>query len=347
MLGCPTISVVMPVHNGERFLREAVESILTQTWTDLEMIVVDDGSTDGTPVILEQLAKEDSRVVVITFPVNRGVSEAANEGCRRSRGRFIARMDADDVSLPERLEKEVAFLEANPDVSVVGAWVRRIDEHGTPGAVQTLPCEPALVAWSMVFFNSIAHPTALFRREALTLEAVYTSEYPRTEDYALLSVLSRQTRLANIGEVLLHYRVWSGNMSKNPDQFRQAARVVCAHARALGVGITEAEAAQLQGLARNSYPGEEEDIRRLSRIILELHSAVSRHVPAGADTSLMDNDAGIRLWLLAALSLRRSPRLAASLARSAFGVSPASTMGFLSRVSSRLKERAPALRPAA
>jgi hypothetical protein len=256
-------------------------------------------------------------------------------------------MDADDVSLPERLEKELAFLEANPDVAVVGSWVRRIDEHGAPGEVQALPCEPALVAWSMLFFNSIAHPTALFRREALTLDGVYTSEYPRTEDYALLSVLSRQTRLANIPEVLLHYRVWSGNMSKNPDQFRQAARVVCAHARALGVGVTEAEAAQLQGLARNSYPCEQDDIRRLSRIILQVHAARSRDLPAAVDTSLMDNDAGMRLWLLALLSLRRSPLRAASLASSAFRLSPASVVRFLAKATGRLQERGTARRPAA
>jgi hypothetical protein len=248
-------------------------------------------------------------------------------------------MDADDVSLPERLEKEPAFLEAHPDVSVMGSWVRRIDEHGTPGAVQTFPCEPALVAWSMLFFNSIAHPTALFRREALTIASVYTSEYPRTEDYALLSGLSRQTRLANIPEVLLHYRVWSGNTSKNPDQIRQAARVVCAYANALGVAATETDAARLQGLARNSYPENENDVRRLGVVILELLAAVKKHLPAGADTSLVDHDADMRLWLLAVLSVPRSPLLAASLARNAFRLHPTSMLAFRRKVTSRLHER--------
>jgi hypothetical protein len=246
-------------------------------------------------------------------------------------------MDADDVSLPERLEKELAFLEANPDVAVVGSWVRRIDEHGTPGAVQTFPCEPALVAWSMLFFNSIAHPTALFRREALTIASVYTSEYPRTEDYALLSGLSRQMRLANIPEVLLHYRVWSGNMSKNPDQIRQAARVVCDHVKALGVEATETDAARLQGLARDSYPESEEEVRRLARIILELHAAMHGHLPVTRGRSLMDNDAALRLWLLASLSFRRSPSCAMSLARSAFRLSPTSLLALIAKVGKRLR----------
>jgi hypothetical protein len=199
----------------------------------------------------------------------------------------------------------------------------------------------------MLFVNSIAHPTALFRREALTLGSVYTSEYPRTEDYALLSVLSRQTRLANVPEVLLHYRVWSGNMSKNPDQIRQAARVVCAHANALGVAATETDAARLQGLARNSYPEDAKDVRRLGALILELLAAVKKHLPAGADTLLMDNDAGMRLWLLAVLSAARSPVLAASLIRSAFRLHPASMLAFLGKVTSRLHERRAVRRRAA
>jgi hypothetical protein len=103
----------------------------------------------------------------------------------------------------------------------------------------------------------------------------------------------------------------------------------------------------LQGLARNSYPGSPEDIRRLARIILELHAAVKKRLPTGADTSVMDSDAGMRLWLLALLSLRRSPGLAASLATRALRLSPSSTVGFLGKVRSRLRERAPALRPAA
>jgi hypothetical protein len=154
-------------------------------------------------------------------------------------------------------------------------------------------------------------------------------------------------RLANIPEVLLHYRVWSGNMSKNPDQIRQAARVVCDHAKALGVAATEADAARLQGLARDSYPEEQEEIRRLARIILELHAAVRRHLPAGVEASLMDSDAGIRLWLLAALSLRRSPRLAASVVGAALRLSPKSAVDFVGKVRNRVKRRAPALRPTA
>jgi hypothetical protein len=176
---------------------------------------------------------------------------------------------------------------------------------------------------------------------------VYTSEYPRTEDYALLSGLSRQMRLANIPDVLLHYRVWSGNMSKNPDQIRQAARVVCDHAKALGVEATEADAARLQGLARNSYPEAAEDVRRLARIILELHAAVKKHLPTGADTLLMDNDAGMRLWLLAFLSVPRSPLLAASLIRNAFRLHPTSMLAFLGKVTRRLHERGAVRRRAA
>lgn len=120
-----------------------------------------------------------------------------------------------------------------------------------------------------------------------------------------------------------------------------------AHANALGVGITEQDAARLQGLARNSYPADQKETRRLARIILELHAAVKKHLPAGVDTSLMDNDAGMRLWLLAVLSVPRSPLLAASLVTSAFRLQPTSMLAFLGKVTSRLHERRAVRRRAA
>jgi hypothetical protein len=331
----PTISVVMPVHNGERFLREAIDSILGQTCADFELVIVDDGSSDGTPAILADAQTRDGRIRVRRLERNLGVTGALNEGCRLARGAFIARMDADDVSLPARLETQLGYLRAHPDVAIVGSWVRRIDDRGTPGAVQRYPAEPALVAWSMAFFNSLAHPTVVMRREVLRMEAVYSAEYPRAEDYALFAGLSRTTRLANIPDVLLHYRMWSGNSSRNEEQERQATRVVCDHAAALGVRITEAEASGLQGLARERYPRTPDETRALARLIGELRSAAVKRLPAGDGSRSVDRDAAVRIWLLAALSARRSPLLAASLAGRALRLSPGSVVTFLGKVARR------------
>ena len=189
----------------------------------------------------------------------------------------------------------------------------------------------------MTFFNSLAHPTVMMRREALRMEEVYTSAYPRAEDYALFAGLSRTTALANIPQVLLHYRMWSGNSSRNAEQEKQAARVVSDHGRALGVEITEVEALALQGLARDRYPDTVADTRRLARLIVELRSAVVARLPAGTASAPIDRDAAVRIWLLAALAARRSPVLAASLAGRALSLSPAAVGTFLGKVISRLR----------
>ena len=338
----PAISVVMPVHNGERFLEQAIDSILGQSHTDLELIAVDDGSSDGTAAILAERASRDPRLRVLRLERNLGVTGALNEGCRLARAGFIARMDADDVSLPARLETQLSYLRSHPEVAVVGSWVQRIDERGTAGAVQRYPADPAMVAWSMTFFNSLAHPTVMMRREALRMDEVYTSEYPRAEDYALFAGLTRTTTLANIPQVLLHYRMWSGNSSRNSEQERQAIRVVCDHAGALGVTVTEAEASGLQGLARDRYPATASQARALAQVILDLRAAVVDRLALLSiqkNTALVDRDAAVRIWLLAAVSARRSPLAAVSLAARALRLSPGSLMTFLGKVAGRVRSR--------
>jgi Glycosyl transferase family 2 len=333
----PAISVVMPVHNGERFVGEAIASVCAQTFADLELIVVDDGSTDRTPAVLEEAARADHRLRVHRLERNLGITSALNEGCRLARANLIARMDADDVCVPERLERQVAFLGAHPEVAVVGCWVQRIDEQGLAGAVQRYPISPAMVAWSMFFFNGLAHPTVVMRRDALDPAAVYTDAYPRAEDYALFARLTRSHPLANLPEVLLRYRMWGGNSSRHDRQEHEAARVVVDHAKAIGVSLTEDDAHRLQGLARDRYPDTPAGAQRLARQIVALRDALVRQLPAGSGIGEVDRDAGVRIWLLAALAGRRAPLAGAGLALQALRLSPASLGTFLGKVVGRLR----------
>src|SRR5947208_11205951 len=156
MTRVPLVSVVMPVYNGERFVVEAVRSILAQTFRDFECIVVDDGSTDRTPELLAIEQTGDPRLVVHRQPSNMGFRMALNTGCALARGEFIARMDADDVSLPTRLERQVAFLRANPRVGAVGSAIQVIDDRGVRSRIKSYPLGSGLAAWSMLFFNSLA-----------------------------------------------------------------------------------------------------------------------------------------------------------------------------------------------
>ena len=125
----PKVSVVMPVYNDERYLAEAIASVLGQTYADFELIIVDDGSTDGSRAIIEEYALRDSRVVPILLPGNLGQSSARNRGIERAGGQYIAAMDGDDICLPDRLRRQVNFLDANPQVGVLGTnmcalWIR-------------------------------------------------------------------------------------------------------------------------------------------------------------------------------------------------------------------------------
>jgi glycosyltransferase involved in cell wall biosynthesis len=158
----PRVSVVMAAYDAERFIAQAVESILQQTLRSWELIVVDDGSTDGTRAILAAYA--DPRVRVYSNESNLGQTASLNRGIGLARGEFIARMDADDVSEPERLERQVAFLDRNPDIALAGSQYTQIDELGrtVPGA--RLPLQDAELRWAMLFYCPFVHAAVMFRR---------------------------------------------------------------------------------------------------------------------------------------------------------------------------------------
>jgi glycosyltransferase involved in cell wall biosynthesis len=339
MPATPTVSVVMPVYNGERYLAEAIDSILGQTFTDFELIVVDDGSNDGTRDILGAYERRDQRVRVHRHSSNQGISATRNQGCRMARGRFIAVMDADDVSLPERFEIQVPFLNANPDVAAVGSWVQRVDATGVrlPLRGRYYVPPPALIAWSMIFCNIVVHSTVMMRREAINLEAVYDDDYPVAEDYKLLLRLSHVERVAVLPKILVLYRTWPGNISRSSRLDEQAARVVRTSLGELGVHISAEQAEGLQGLSRDRFPASPASIRSLADLINRLREIFLVRVARDAsDRRLINRDCAIKFWLLSALALRRSPFLALSLAMRATRTQPLAFVPFTARVFERL-----------
>lgn len=212
-LGAPRVSVVMPVYNAAPFLEAAVRSILNQTLRDLELVAVDDGSTDGSSAILDRLADEDPRLHVVRRP-NTGITRALNDGLAAARAPLIARMDADDLAHPARLQKQADHLDAHPDIGLLGcAWTtcpadgRRIPPD--PHLLKVWAAGPDAVAARLhEGHNVIAHPTAVFRRSAFEAAGGhYNPAYETAEDYELWLRMSRVTRLAALPEPLLDYRV--------------------------------------------------------------------------------------------------------------------------------------------
>jgi hypothetical protein len=189
----------------------------------------------------------------------------------------------------------------------------------------------------MIFSNSLAHPTVMMRRDAINPCAAYSANYRNAEDYDLFLRLSRTTQLSNIGEPLLLYRTWHGNVSR---QVEQAGRVLQDVLAPLGVGISEAEAIALHGLARDRYPNAADQAQRLSVIISELrHHYTTAAAGSDSDVQAINNDAAVRLWLLSAVSLRRSPRLAFRLARTASTLAPLSFVRFSAKVARAVRQR--------
>jgi glycosyltransferase involved in cell wall biosynthesis len=210
----PPVSIIMPTHNAAATLDEAVGSILDQTWGDFEFIIVDDGSSDDTASKLERYEKLDSRVRLHRQKKD-GMIAALNRGCRSARGRYIARMDADDISLPRRIERQREFLEGRPEIGVVGTWASRIDENGSIlGEARPSP-NPRVLKWEHFFGICVIHPTVMIRREILSRLDFYKPNAIHAEDRDLWLRASAITEFSNVPEILLKQRVWSKSTSKH------------------------------------------------------------------------------------------------------------------------------------
>jgi len=212
-MAAPPVSVVVPVYNGERFLAEAVASILEQTYANLELIVIDDGSTDGSLRVLQRF--RDPRMRVLVNERNLGGARSANRAMTEARGVYVARMDQDDVSLPRRLERQVEFLEGHPEIAVVGTWVQIVDDEGREIGHRRFATGSDDVRKALLRFCALVHSSVMFRKAPVVAAGGYgTGRLGRhCRDYELWLRLSETVRLANIPEVLVQYRVHSGQMS--------------------------------------------------------------------------------------------------------------------------------------
>ncbi len=217
------ISVVMPVYNGEKYLSEAIESILCQTLSDFEFIIIDDGSTDKTLDIIQSYMRHDGRIVLISRE-NRGLIASLNEGLDSAKGKYIARMDADDISCKARFEKQYLFLEENPDVGVCGSWAEVFGEN-IKTKVWKMPFADKELRPRLIFSVPFAHPSVMMRREIIDETGLrYHPKYKNAEDYKFWLDLSKYTQFSNIQEVLIKYRYHNQSISRLADNKNSADR---------------------------------------------------------------------------------------------------------------------------
>ena len=209
----PTISVILPVYNAEAYVREAVESILAQTFTDFECIIINDGSTDGSGAILRELAARDTRIVLVERP-NDGLVSALNEGIKIARADLIARMDADDVAMPERFALQHARMVQEPELAVLGSFIRVINKAGNIIRLGEYPLTPKAAARNVEHSGCpVAHPAVMMRRDAVLKAGGYRKAFCHAEDYDLwLRMSDLGYAIANLPQPLLNYRVHGANV---------------------------------------------------------------------------------------------------------------------------------------
>jgi glycosyltransferase involved in cell wall biosynthesis len=198
----PIVTVLMPVYNGERYLREAIDSILSQTFRDFEFLIINDGSTDGSVGIINSYT--DSRIRLVNNETNLGRCAAPNKGLDLAKGEYLARMDCDDISLPTRLEKQVDFLIANPDVGVCGTWIRLF--MGAENIIK-YPLTHEAIKCHLLLGCQLAHSSVMLRKNVFSAHQLYYDVNCKlAEDYDLWTRSSYVTYLANIPEILVKYR---------------------------------------------------------------------------------------------------------------------------------------------
>ena len=218
----PRVSVVLSVQNGEASLDQAVQSILRQTFGDFELVAVDDGSTDRTPEILRSLG--DPRLSVITQP-SAGLTVSLNRAIGVSRGELIARMDADDVALPERFARQVAYLDSHPEVGLLGTGAEEITPAGRVVGVVAPPAEDALIRRALIRRNPFVHSSIMARREVILRAGGYDERLAVAQDYDLWMRVAALTSLANLPESLVRRRLVPGQVSRARDSDRLRAEI--------------------------------------------------------------------------------------------------------------------------
>ena len=210
----PLVSIIIATYNRGKSINKAIESVLNQTYKDIEIIVIDDGSTDETPKIVSEISKTDSRIRIVTNKINLGLVKTLNRGISNAHGKYIARLDDDDFWCnPQKLEKQVAFLENNPDYVLVGGGVIRVDEQGKEIIRFTLPESDEDIRQKILQDNTFAHSTVVFKKEAWEKAGGYNETLIFSEDWDLWLRFGKFGKFYNFPEYFIYYLQGEQNIS--------------------------------------------------------------------------------------------------------------------------------------
>ena len=335
----PTVSVIMPVYNEAAFVEAAVQSVLRQTVSDLELVIADNGSTDESPQILDRI--RDPRVRIFYNTHNRGSAAVGNQLVRASRAALIARMDADDIALPHRLETELAAFAAQPDLALVGGQASFFQARAP--LLRRIPPRATTrhgIAWQSLFSSPFIHSTVMFTRESFEAVGGYDERMQRSADFALFSRMRRQYRVANLSDVLVRFRQVPRSALANSTNDRLVRDLIEHNAReALEVESADAHLLQLIAewpdlcllLRGVRMPGQRLEQARLCEFISAFRARFTElHADPAADREI-ELDAKFVLCMSALEAVRRRQPAATRLARDSFLQAPLFASGFVVR----------------
>jgi glycosyltransferase involved in cell wall biosynthesis len=278
MIPAPRVTVLLPVYDGEAYLREAIDSILGQTWRDLELLVIDDGSRDASRDVVASY--RDPRVRLHAHERNMGLVPTLNEGLELARGEYVARMDADDVAHPGRLARQVRYLDAQPEVAALGTAVRNFGEVRNSWTLKT---DPPAVRARLLFECALCHPTVMLRAAALRRHGLrYDAAYRHAEDWALWVAIADKEAAANLPEQLLRYRTHPQQVSRteNVGQLRTIRLIFAAQLERLGLEPTEAELDLHQRIASGVFAPSQAFLDEADAWLRRIGDAAGRTSPA-------------------------------------------------------------------
>ncbi len=211
----PKISVLMPVYNGEKYVKEAVDSVLNQSFKDFELIIVDNHSTDNTVNIIKSYT--DPRIKIIENSENKGLIGSLNIGLKECSGTYTARLDHDDIALPHRFETQFKFMDTHPEIDLVGSWTECIDTKGKSFKISRNPSNPMVIKYELLFNNVMFHSSIFFKTELIKSNGGYSTDFVHSEDYELYSRPNKELACSNIQEVLFKLRIHSDSITGSND----------------------------------------------------------------------------------------------------------------------------------
>lgn len=265
----PSISVILPAYNAKKYLGEAIESILNQSFKDFEFLIFNDGSTDATKEIIDRY--NDSRIIAYHSDVNKGYVHWLNEGIKQAKGQYIARMDADDISLPERFQLQWDFMESHLEVGVCGGQIVTI---GTNKPIRK-PLTDDEIRWWFFKGNPLAHPSVMIRKSVIDSSNIqYDTTLRPAEDYDMWWRLAMQTKLANLNDIILKYRYHSSQESTASADIQNMhhQHSFLSFCSCLGINIDKFPIKKIKDLFDKTLPFTSNQIQWLNAFFIELNT---------------------------------------------------------------------------